>query len=115
MVASVTNFGRSGVYDHLIQRLSAVIIAVYTLFLFGFVVANPDLSYGQWHGLFAATWMKVFSLATLISIFAHAWVGMWTVSTDYVKSTGLRLTYQVVMAAVLFTYLVWGIEILWGV
>ena len=32
MVNSVTNLGRSGVYDWVIQRLSAVIMAVYTLF-----------------------------------------------------------------------------------
>ena len=36
MVNSVTNFGRSGLYDWVIQRLSAVILAIYTLFLFGF-------------------------------------------------------------------------------
>src|SRR5690554_7068613 len=85
MVASVTNYGRSGVHDHLIQRLSAIIIAAYTLFLFGFVVLNPDLQYQQWHDLFASTWVKVFSLASLISICAHAWIGLWTVATDYMK------------------------------
>lgn len=115
MVASITNYGRSGVFDHLIQRLSAIILAAYTMFLFGFVVLNPDLQYSQWQGLFSATWMKVFSLASIMSICAHAWVGMWTVATDYMKSTVVRLSFLCVMAATLFTYLVWGIQILWGV
>lgn len=47
MVNSVTNFGRSGLYDWVIQRLSAVILAIYTLFLFGFVVATPDLTFAE--------------------------------------------------------------------
>jgi len=116
MVNSVTNFGRSGLYDWVIQRLSAVILAIYTLFLFGFVVATPDLTFAEWHGLFSQVWMKVFSLAALISICAHAWVGMWTISTDYITgSTTLRFIFQLVMAGFLFTYLVWGIDILWSV
>lgn len=115
MVASVTNFGRSGLYDWIIQRLSAVVLALYTLFLVGFLAASPDLTYAQWQGLFAQTWMKVFSLAALASICAHAWVGMWTISTDYLKNTAVRFVFQLVCAGFLFVYLVWGIDILWSV
>ena len=115
MVNSVSNYGRSGVHDHIIQRLSAIILAAYTLFLFGFVVLNPDLQYQQWSDLFAATWVKVFSLASLDSICAHAWIGMWTVATDYMKATVVRLSFLIFMGGVLFTYLIWGIQILWSV
>lgn len=114
MVASVTNYGRSGVYDHLVQRLTAVIIAIYALFIFGFVVATPDLQYDAWQGLFAQTWMKFFSLGALVSICAHAWIGMWTVSTDYLKATAVRFLFQVACLVANFVYLVWGIQIIWG-
>ncbi len=43
MVNSVTNYGRNGVHDWIIQRASAVILALYTLFLLGFVIATPDM------------------------------------------------------------------------
>ncbi|MDO6683443.1 MULTISPECIES: succinate dehydrogenase, hydrophobic membrane anchor protein [unclassified Oceanobacter] len=115
MVASVTNLGRSGLYDWVVQRTSAVVLALYTLFLVGFLVASPDLQFAQWQGLFAQTWMKVFSMAALISICAHAWVGMWTISTDYLKNTGVRFLFQLVCVGFLFVYLVWGIDILWSV
>ncbi|QQD21367.1 succinate dehydrogenase, hydrophobic membrane anchor protein [Oceanospirillaceae bacterium ASx5O] len=115
MVNSVTNYGRNGVHDWIIQRASAVILALYTLFLLGFVIATPDMQYGQWQGLFAQTWMKVFSLAALIAICAHAWVGMWTISTDYLKAAAVRFAFQMMCAGFLFVYLVWGIAILWSV
>ena len=115
MVASVTNLGRSGLYDWVVQRLTAVALALYTLFLLGFLIASPDLQFAQWEGLFAQTWMKVFSLAALISLCGHAWVGMWTGSTDYLKAAGIRFAFQLVCASALFVYLVWGIDILWGV
>ena len=115
MVTSVTNYGRNGVHDWIIQRVSAVVLALYTLFLLGYVIATPDLQFAQWQGLFACTGMKVFSLAALISICAHAWIGMWTISTDYLKAAGVRFVFQAVCAAALFVYLVWGIDILWSV
>lgn len=115
MVSSITNYGRNGVHDHLVQRVSAIILAAYTVFLFGFVVASPELQYEQWQGLFAQTWMKIFSFAALTSMCAHAWIGMWTISTDYLKSLAVRFLFQLVCAAALFVYLVWGIQILWGV
>lgn len=37
MVASVTSLGRSGVYDWLVQRVSAIVLAVYFVFLLGFL------------------------------------------------------------------------------
>src|SRR5690606_11836154 len=115
MVNSVINYGRNGVHDWIIQRASVVILAFYILFLLGFVIATPDMQYGQWRGLFVQTWMKVFSLAVLVVICAHAWVGMWTISIDYLKAAVVRFVFQMMCAGFLFVYLVWGIAILWSV
>ena len=116
MVNSVTNLGRSGVYDWVIQRLTAVILALYTLFLLGYVLDTPDLTYDVWKDLFSCTAMKIFTFAALLSMCAHAWVGLWTISTDYLTSSAVvRFIFQLVCAGFLFTYLVWGFDILWGV
>lgn len=114
MVASVTNLGRSGVYDWLIQRVSAVVLAAYTVFMIGFLLFNPDLTYAQWSGLFDSTLMRIFSLLTLLSFGAHAWIGLWTVSTDYIKPAGTRFLFQAACGLVMFAYVVWGVQILWG-
>ncbi|KZX74953.1 succinate dehydrogenase [Oleiphilus sp. HI0009] len=114
MVASVTSFGRNGLSDWIIQRFTAVVLAAYTVFILGYLIYNPELTYEQWSGLFACTAMRIFSLLALLCIGAHAWVGLWTVSTDYMRSTAVRLSFQAFFGVVLFAYVVWGIQILWG-
>jgi len=113
MVNSVTNLGRSGVFDWLIQRVTAYVLAVYTIFLAGFMVMT-DISYGSWNAMFDQTWFRIFSLLALISLGAHAWVGLWTVTTDYIKPMAARFLVQALCGLAMFVYLIWGIQILWG-
>ncbi|MAL98338.1 succinate dehydrogenase, hydrophobic membrane anchor protein [Hydrocarboniclastica marina] len=114
MVTSITNFGRNGVYDWVFQRVTAVVLALYTLFLVGFVLASPELDYQSWAALFASTWMRIFSLMAIFSLAIHAWIGLWIVVTDYLKSAAVRFSFQIILGAVTFVYLVWGIQTLWG-
>lgn len=114
MVTSVTNLGRTGAFDWLMQRVSAVVLAVYTLFLAGYALASPDLDYAQWAGLFDQLWMRIFSLLALILLGIHSWVGLWTITTDYIKPAGPRFLAQACSGLLMFIYLVWGVEILWG-
>lgn len=122
MVTNVTSFGRSGLYDWLIQRITAVVLAVYFVALLGYLIINPDLNYQQWQELFSATWMRIASLMALMALCAHAWIGMWTISTDYLtsdmlggKATLVRFFFQAACVVLMFIYLVWGIQILWGI
>jgi succinate dehydrogenase / fumarate reductase, membrane anchor subunit len=121
MVTSVTNFGRSGLYDWLVQRLGGTIMAAYTIFLVIYFALHPALTFEQWHSLYGQLWMRIFSLLTLLSFISHAWIGLWAVLTDYLtvrllgsKATVLRVFAQITVAVIAVTYLVWGIEILWG-
>lgn len=122
MVTTITSFGRSGTFDWLYQRVTAVILALYTLFIVGFIFLSKDFGYESWSTLFAQRWMRVFTLLALLSTVAHAWIGLWSVVTDYItnrlmgpKATFLRLVLEVLLAAVAVFYMAWGIEILWGV
>ncbi len=121
MVTSVTNLGRSGLYDWVIQRFSAIILAAYTLCIMGSLVFQPELDYAAWRALFGHTAMRIFSLITLFSLCAHAWIGMWTISTDYLTTrhagkygTIIRLFFQFGCALLTLIYLLWGIEIFWS-
>ncbi|MDP3976605.1 MAG: succinate dehydrogenase, hydrophobic membrane anchor protein [Pseudomonas sp.] len=121
MVTNVTNFSRSGLYDWMAQRVSAVVLAAYVVFLLGYIVANPGMGYAEWQALFSNNAMRIFSLLTLVALSAHAWVGMWTISTDYLTSmalgkwaTGVRFLFQAACGIAMFTFFVWGVQIFWG-
>ncbi len=121
MVTNVTNFSRSGLYDWMAQRVSAVVLAAYFIFLIGYMVANPGLGYAEWHGLFSHNAMRIFSLLALVALIVHAWVGMWTITTDYLTpmaigrwATGVRFLVQAACGVIQFVVFVWGVQILWG-
>ncbi|WP_425259334.1 succinate dehydrogenase, hydrophobic membrane anchor protein [Marinobacter qingdaonensis] len=110
---SVTNIGRNGIQDWIIQRVTAYVLALYTLFLLGFF-ATTEVDYQSWSALFDQLWFRIFTLLALLSIGGHAWVGLWTVSTDYIKSAGQRMLFQGIVVLAIFVYVVWGIQIIWG-
>ena len=121
MVTAVTNFGRSGLSDWLVQRVGGVILLAWFAYLGAVVLGNPDLSYGEWKAVFEPTWMRIFSVAALLSMAAHAWIGLWCTLTDYIttrmmgaSANLLRGVLVILCIAALFTYVVWGIEIIWG-
>ena len=121
MVTNVSSLGRSGLYDWVIQRLSAIVLGAYTLCILGSLLSHPGMDYQQWTALFAGTPMRIFSLLALLSLCAHGWVGMWTISTDYLttdllgpKGTVLRIGFQVLCIFLVMVYLFWGIQVLWG-
>lgn len=122
MVTNVTNFSRSGLYDWMAQRVSAVVLAAYALFLLGYLLANPGMGYAEWQGLFSQSWMRIFSLMSLVALGAHAWIGLWAVTTDYLTpmtlggwATGVRFLVQALCGIMMFVLFVWGVQILWGI
>lgn len=122
MVTAVTNFGRSGVADWLVQRVGGVILLLWLCFAGAILLGNPELSYLEWKAVFEATWVRIFSLAALLSLAAHAWVGLWCTLTDYITprlmgahANLLRGVLVLICIATLFIYVVWGIQIIWGI
>jgi succinate dehydrogenase / fumarate reductase membrane anchor subunit len=114
MVTTVTSFGRSGLYDWLFQRISAVVLASYSVFMVVYLLVNPQLDFAQWDALFGMTSVRIFSLMALLSLGAHCWIGLWSVSTDYLKPFALRFVFQMVVGVLMFIYTVWGVQLLWG-
>ena len=103
----------NGLRDWLVQRFSSLIIAVYFLVLLGFFVLHPQLDHITLQHFFGTVWMQIFTLIALLSIFLHAWVGIWTVITDYINPVAIRLTIQALVILTLLIYFFWGVEILW--
>jgi len=114
MVANVTSLTTNGLRDWIIQRVSAVILAAYTFFLLYFFITTPEITYKIWSELFAKQWVAIFTTLSLIALIMHTWIGMWTVMTDYLKSTKMRLLFQFIVRFTLVICLLWGIKVVWS-
>ena len=115
MVNNAATVGRSGIHDFILLRASAVILALYTLFMAYFFITTPEVTYTVWHNLFASMSVKIFTLLTIIALLIHAWIGVWQVLSDYVKPAFVRGVLQFCFAVALLVYFVAGFLIVWGV
>ncbi len=115
MVKSVLSTSHQGVRDWVIQRVSAILMAVYSVGLALYFICHPDLTYSEWHDMFSQDWVKIATLLFLISLLFHAWVGMWTIFTDYIKPYILRSVLNLLTLLMLVACFMWGVLILWSV
>ncbi len=104
-----------GLRDWLAQRITAIVMALYTLLFLALVVGAPKLDFAAWRLLFAPQWLKLATLLFLLSVYFHAWVGMRNIVMDYIKSSSLRLALYAVVIAALAVYAGWSVQILWSV
>ena len=104
-----------GVKDWLAQRVTAIVMAVYTIVLLVSFLTAQDFSYEGWAGLFSKQWFKLFSLVTFLGLFCHAWVGIRDIWMDYIKPVGIRLTLQTLTLLWLLGCAAWTVQILWSV
>lgn len=109
-----------GLKEWMAQRITAVIMSVYTVGLFLAVLLTPDLDYQKWVGFFNFTVFafpmgKILALLAMLSLCYHAYVGIRDIWMDYVKPTGIRLALQVLTAVWLLGSAGYAAEILWRV
>ena len=102
-----------GMRDWLSQRITAVLMALFTIVLLVQLLFGGPLGYERWAGIFAAQWMKVLSFVVFLSIGWHAWVGMRDIWMDYIKPAALRLTLQVATIVWLMGCMGWAVQVLW--
>jgi succinate dehydrogenase / fumarate reductase membrane anchor subunit len=104
-----------GLRDWLAQRVTAIVMALYTLLFLLILIGAPKLDFPGWRQLFASQWMKLATLLFLLSLYFHAWVGVRNIFMDYIKSSALRLALYVIVIAALVAYAGWSVQILWSI
>ena len=66
-----------GLRDWLSQRVTAALMALFTLVVLAQVSAPAArIGYDKWAGIFAAQWMKVLTFVVIVALLWHVWVGM---------------------------------------
>lgn len=103
----------NGIKDWLMQRFTAVFLLFYLSYVSLFFIKNAKVSYATWVDFFTQPVMQVATLIALGCIALHAWIGIWTVLTDYVHKTGIRYLMQSLVLVTILAYFVWGIQILY--
>jgi succinate dehydrogenase / fumarate reductase, membrane anchor subunit len=102
-----------GFRDWLSQRVTAALMAIFTLALVVQVLMPGPIGYDRWAGIFAAQWMKLLTFTVIVALMWHAWVGMRDIWMDYVKPVGVRLVLQVATIVWLLGCAGWAIQVLW--
>ena len=113
MTSRIITGAHYGLRDWLAQRITAVIMAVYSLIVVFVLLTNKPITYVVWRELFAQGWMRVATLLFMVSLAWHAWVGVRDILMDYIQPAGLRLSLQVGTLLVIASYVGWTIQILW--
>ena len=102
-----------GLRDWLAQRITAVLLALFTLALLVQVLMPGALGYDRWAAIFSQQWMKFLTFVTILSLTYHAWVGVRDIWMDYIKPVGIRLALQVFSIVWLLGCAGWAIQVLW--
>jgi succinate dehydrogenase / fumarate reductase membrane anchor subunit len=114
MVNRVIVGAHYGLRDWLVQRVTAVVMALGSLTLGIYLLVHPGMGYDRWTGLFSSQPVRAFALLFLLSLFYHAWIGIRDIVMDYVKPAAVRLVIHVLVVLALILYAIWSVQILWG-
>jgi succinate dehydrogenase / fumarate reductase membrane anchor subunit len=102
-----------GLRDWLAQRITAALMALFTLVLVVQVLLPGEMGYDKWAGIFSRQWMKVLTFVVIVSLLYHVWVGMRDVWMDYVKPVGIKLVLEVFTMVWLVGCAGWAVQVLW--
>lgn len=102
-----------GITDWIVQRATAVVMALYTLIMGGVLLLVRPGTFEAWRGLFSCGAVKFLTFLFVVSLAYHAWIGIRDIWMDYIKPVGVRLVLHVATVAVLLGYAAWACAILW--
>ena len=102
-----------GLRDWLAQRITAALMALYTIVLLLQVLMVKTLDYYSWSGIFSSQWMKTLTFVVIVALLYHAWVGIRDIWMDYIKPVAVRLALQVFTIVWLVGCAGWAIQVLW--
>ena len=102
-----------GMRDWLSQRVTATLMALFTIAVIVQVLLPGEMGYDKWAGMFSRQWMKVLTFVVIVSMLIHVWVGMRDIWMDYVKPVAVRLVLQVFTLVWLVGCAGWAVQVLW--
>ena len=111
---NVRNLGsaRAGLYAWLSQRISALYIAGFSLFVTLRLMLYPADNYDAWRAWLGGGSMRLALAVFMAAILVHAWVGMRSVWMDYLRSSAWRFGVSLLTGSGLLVLMLWAMQIL---
>ena len=103
-----------GMRAWLMQRLTAVYIAIYALSLIVWMIINAPINSSTWSGAFSHPIVIISTVVFYSSLFVHAWVGMRDIFVDYAKPSSVRFVLLTALALSLLVMTIWLLLIVIG-
>jgi len=101
-----------GLRPWVIQRVSAIIVAAYLVYIALCSLSMGDASYTAWRDWVYAPYNSLFMGLFILAILFHAWIGMRDVILDYIRNVMLRLVILSVIMIALMICGLWSLRIL---
>ena len=101
-----------GLRPWVIQRVSAVVIALYLVYVAASAWLHGAYDYNSWRAWVHAPYNSLFMGLFILALLFHAWIGMRDVILDYVHHVLLRLLIFSVIVSVLLISGLWSLRIL---
>jgi succinate dehydrogenase / fumarate reductase membrane anchor subunit len=108
-----TSSSHSGLGEWLLQRITAVYLGLFIIFVGIRFLIWPIHDHQSWQAWFTLPWVRVIWLFAFFSLLLHAWIGIRSVLMDYVKPFYLRLLIAVIFASGLITSGLWVVDVLY--
>jgi succinate dehydrogenase / fumarate reductase membrane anchor subunit len=101
-----------GLKPWLLQRLSALYMAFYVIYLVLWFCMDPITDYAGWRQWNGAGLNRLALGVFVFSALLHAWIGMRSVYLDYLKPLWLRFAVSVVTGGGLMVIGMWFAEVM---
>ncbi|MDP1653835.1 MAG: succinate dehydrogenase, hydrophobic membrane anchor protein [Rhodocyclaceae bacterium] len=102
-----------GVLDWLAQRITGVVMIVFTLIVAIALREGVGANYESWHAFMSAGLMRFVTLLFIVSLCWHVWVGVRDIWMDYIQPAGIKLALHVLTLLALIGYTGWATQIIW--
>jgi len=96
----------SGLKTWLIQRITAIYLALFTIYLLAYFIVTPPADFAAWRAWVAQPLVSLGLLVLIPVVLGHAWVGLRDILMDYVRPFSLRIA---LLAMVTLVYLASGL------
>ena len=107
--------GLQGLRPWIIQRISAVFIAAFFLYILFVLLTNNPVNVNDWANWVSMPLNNILLGLFLVAVLWHAWVGIRDIVLDYVPNVVARLFVLTAIGCVIIGSGLWGFKALFMV